>query len=186
VSTRPEDPEKGSGNRLAWGFLPSADPRGRACRLDRESAARTEPLLGGRKPTLPAGQPPGTDPQTFEPPAQFNWYGRQLACLCAHANMDTIEKPTMSQPSSKIERPALLSPCGESVDARIARAVTTPGARRLIPGRRQLSPARPRRAGLIPGVPDAPVVLAVVPRIRYGCHIHAAGATWLGHPRLIR
>src|SRR6516162_5247615 len=102
----------GPGNRLAWGFLPSADPRGRACRRDRESAAREEPLLGGRKPTLPAGQPPGTDPRTFEPSAQFTWYGRQLACLCAHAYTDTIEKPTMSQPSSKIERPPSLSPRG--------------------------------------------------------------------------
>ena len=81
---------------------------------------------------LPAGQPPGTDPQTFEPPAQFNWYGRQLACLCAHAYTDTIEKPTMSQPSSKIERPPPC-PLGESVDARIARTSTTPRPGRLIP-----------------------------------------------------
>src|SRR5215469_15699345 len=138
----------GSGNRLAWGFLPSADPRGRACRLDRGSAARKEPLLGGRKPTLPAGQPPGTDPQTFEPPAQFNWYGRQLACLCVHAYTDTIEKPTMSQPSSKIERP---SPCplGESVEARIARTSTTPRPGRLIPraGSGAGGGTRPGRSG---------------------------------------
>ena len=39
----------GSGNRLAWGFLPSADPRGRACRPDQESAARYEPTTGRKE-----------------------------------------------------------------------------------------------------------------------------------------
>src|SRR2546430_16352518 len=35
-------------------------------------------------------------------PAQFNWYGRQLACLCAHADTDTKEELTMPLLSSKI------------------------------------------------------------------------------------
>ena len=49
---------------------------------------------------LPAGRLPGTDPQTVRP-----WAGHQLACLCAHANTDTNEEPTMTQLSSKIEPP---------------------------------------------------------------------------------
>ena len=53
-------------------------------------------LLGGRKPVLPAGRPPGT----VSP-----WPGHQLACVCAHANTDTDEEPTMTQLSSKIEPP---------------------------------------------------------------------------------
>src|SRR6266567_4633157 len=132
----------GSCNRLTWGFLPSADPRGRACRRDRESAARKEPLLGGKKPTLPAGQPSGTDPRTFSPRPSSNWYGRQLACLCAHAYTDTKEEPTMPLLSSKIELPLTLSPRGER-GCPLYSYTSTPAPRRLIPmGRWHIGPVR--------------------------------------------
>src|SRR6266480_1103696 len=91
----------GSCNRLTWGFLPSADPRGRACRRDRESAARKEPLLGGKKPTLPAGQPSGTDPQTFRAPGPVQ-LARPSAgmpmCPCVHGHESrTYHATTLKQ-----------------------------------------------------------------------------------------
>jgi hypothetical protein len=110
----------GSGNRLAWGFLPSADPRGRACRPDRASAARQEPTTG-REETQATSRPAIRNRSAdLRSPVQFDWYGRQLACLCAHAYTDTIEELTMPLLSSKIERPPPQS-LGESVDARITR-----------------------------------------------------------------
>src|SRR5271169_1397947 len=70
-------------------------------------------LLGERKPTLPAGQPPGTRSTDLGP-----WPCRQLACLRAHAYMDTNDEPTMTQLSSKIERPLTRTPSGAGADAR--------------------------------------------------------------------
>src|SRR4029077_14200028 len=49
----------------------------------------------------------------FSPRPSSTWYGRQLACLCAHAYTDTKEEPTMPLLSSKIELPLTLSPRGE-------------------------------------------------------------------------
>src|ERR1700756_2486502 len=106
----------GSGNRLAWGFLPSAAPRGRAFRPDGASAARLEPTTG-REETQATSRPAIRNRSAdLRSPVQFDWYGRQLACLCAHAYTDTIEKLTMPLLSSKIERPPPRS-LGESVDA---------------------------------------------------------------------
>jgi hypothetical protein len=43
-------------------------------------------------------------------PSPIRLARRQLACICGHAYMDTEEEPTMTQPSSKIERPLPRSP----------------------------------------------------------------------------
>ena len=92
-------------------------------------------LLGERKPTLPAGQPSGPDPETVSP-----WPGCQLACLRAHADTDTNEEPTMAQLSSKIERPLPGPPEGSrGCSHHIARPNPTRSPRRLIPGSRSAS-----------------------------------------------
>ena len=121
-----------SGNRLAWGFLPSADPRGRACRPDRASAARESRLLGERKPKLPAGQPPGTGPQTFRPRSSstgtaVSWH--------AYASMRTrtrlMNLPChYSQAKSSVHRPG---PSGRAWMPGLLVSLPTPRPRRLIP-----------------------------------------------------
>src|ERR1700756_5082350 len=44
-----QGPKSGSCNPSSWVFLTSAAPRGRACRRDRASSARREPITGRKK-----------------------------------------------------------------------------------------------------------------------------------------
>ena len=115
-------------------YPPPTPEVGRVALTESQQAGMNRPL-GGRKPTLPAGQPPGTGPRTsvrspVQPNTVVSWHAYVPIRIRTR-----IENLPLHTHQAKSGMPSASSPFGDgrgSPDS-IARTAATPRSRRLIP-----------------------------------------------------